>query len=224
LTWELSLAEDRQKRLLATALHDGIAQDVAVVSLSLQLLRESGLPESCAETLDKAITHTRNMSDNIRALAVKLCPPLLHDMGLVPALQWMAQEYHEQHGIVCEVETRTVPAPLDDDLRTLLFQAAQELLRNVVKHANARKVKVIVDTAEPDLARICVEDDGVGFDAAKVNATGYEIGGFGLLNIRERLAYLSGRLVIDSKPGHGARISVTLPLGALETNSIGVNA
>ena len=144
-------------------------------------------------------------------------------MGLVPALQWMANEYHQQHGLACEVETRTVPAPLDDDLRTLLFQAAQELLRNVVKHANARKVKVIVDTGEPDLASIRVEDDGVGFDPARVSATGDKLGGFGLLNIRERLAYLSGRLAIDSRPGQGARITVTLPLGALETNDIGVN-
>jgi len=223
LTWELSLAEDHQKRLLATALHDGIAQDVTVVSLNLQLLRQSDLPETCAKTLDEAITHTRKISENIRTLAVNLCPPLLHDMGLVPALQWMAQEHHQQHGILCEVEIRAVPPPLDDDLRTLLFQAAQELLRNVVKHSKARKAKVIVDTVEPDLARICVEDDGVGFDPARVSTTGYEIGGLGLLNIRERLAYLSGRLVIDSRPGQGARITMTLPLGALETNDIGVN-
>ncbi|MDP6546653.1 MAG: ATP-binding protein [Phycisphaerae bacterium] len=93
-----------------------------------------------------------------------------------------------------------------------MFQTAQELLRNVVKHASAHKVKIIVDTGKPDLAKICVEDDGVGFDPARVSSTRYEIGGFGLLNIRERLAYLSGRLVIDSEPGQGARITVTLPL------------
>jgi len=104
-----------------------------------------------------------------------------------------------------------LPKPLDDDIGVLLFRNVRELLINVVKHANAKKIKVSIQKVDHRI-HICVEDDGVGFDSAKAESMITNKKTFGLFSIRERLEHLGGNLEIKSSPGCGCRITITSPL------------
>jgi len=104
-----------------------------------------------------------------------------------------------------------LPKPLDDDVRDLLFRNARELLMNVIKHAQASKVKVSIRKVGSEI-QIDVQDDGVGFDPAEVAVMPTRKGGFGLFSIWERLEQLGGHLEIKSEPGHGSKITMMAPL------------
>jgi len=112
---------------------------------------------------------------------------------------------------VVEFEDDRQPKPLSEDVRVLLFQAARELLVNIAKHAQARTAKVSI-TREGDQVRVDVEDDGVGFDSTEIGSSMDTTGRFGLFSIRVRLEPLGGHMEVDSKPGHGTRVTLVAPL------------
>jgi signal transduction histidine kinase len=121
------------------------------------------------------------------------------------------------------VEDDGEPKPLHDDVRALLFRAVQELLMNVVKHARAGNVTVFLER-EDDMARVSVEDDGVGFDPSVSSRTEEARGGFGLFSIRERLDYLGGQFDIQSAPGRGTLVTLCAPLAREDTTNEGDEA
>ena len=125
--------------------------------------------------------------------------------------EWLADEIQEKHGIETEFENDGQLKPLDKDIRMLLFRDVRELLVNIVKHAQAHKVKVSVRRVDGHI-HVSVEDDGVGFDPVEVTSTAAQKAKFGLFSIRERLEQLGGLIEIDSEPGHGSKITMIAPL------------
>jgi signal transduction histidine kinase len=103
--------------------------------------------------------------------------------------------------------------PLDNDVRSFLFRAVSELLINVVKHSGARRATITV-TADDKTIRICVWDDGKGFDTSEIKSRGDSSDSFGLFSIRDRLSYVKGFMEIDSQPGKGAKITLIAPLSS----------
>jgi signal transduction histidine kinase len=211
LASELSLAEERERRRIAVDLHDRIAQSMGLARIKIEELSKSG---HCADA-GQSIAEIRNLLDQTiqatRSLTFELCPPVLYELGFETALEWQMEEIRKLYGLTINFENSMNAAPLDDDMRVILFQATRELLVNVAKHAGAKSARVCVEK-NGRCIRINVEDDGVGFDMAEAERRVGKNGGFGLFSIRERLKYLGGRLECDSQQGCGTRISLVAPM------------
>ena len=219
LASELSLAEERERRRIAANLHDHIGQNLSLCMLKLESLRETELPAEHAATLDEVRGLVDQTIQDTRFLIFELSPPTLYMLGLEAALADLTEQIQEQHSILCDFEDDGQAVALDDDVRAVLFQAVRELLFNVVKHAQARNVKVSVWKCGGDV-RISVEDDGVGFDTSDLASQSCKAKGFGLFNISERLNCSGGRLEISSELDHGTLVTLTAPLKHQEENMI----
>jgi signal transduction histidine kinase len=144
-------------------------------------------------------------------LTVQLSPPLLDELGLGVAVEWLIEQLREQTGVPFDFEENGPLEPLDDEIRIILFRAVRELLVNVIKHAKASNTKVSI-RRDGDNIRISVEDDGIGFDTAKFSPNLEGTGGFGLFSIYEQLTYLGGDIEIKSKPGCGTQVTFVAPM------------
>jgi signal transduction histidine kinase len=131
--------------------------------------------------------------------------------------EYLHEEVQQKHEIKTEFEDDAQPKPLDDDVCVLLYRAVRELLVNVIKHANARHIKVSI-RREKNNIRINVIDDGTGFISPTENFASNKQGGFGLFSIRERLSCFGGSIEIDSKPGHGTQVALVAPIKRKKTN------
>jgi len=218
LTSEMSLTEERERRRLAIELHDQITQKLILFKINLGSLRQKELPAELSKPLDEIYEDINQIIQDTRSLTFDLGSPTLYELGLEAAIrEWLNEEVQQKHGIKTEFEDDGQPKPLDDDVCALLYRAVRELLVNVIKHANARNVKVSVCKEKNNIC-INVTDDGTGFISGVENFTSNRVGGFGLFSIRERLSYLGGSLEIDSKPSHGTRVTLVAPIKRKKNN------
>jgi PAS domain S-box-containing protein len=213
LASELSQVEQRERRRLATILHDHLQQLLVAAKLRLETVARNpaGAPlrtrlHEVGETIQEAITASRS-------LTVELSPPVLHEAGLGPALVWLGGRLKEKDDLRVEVHAEPGAEPLTEDVRALLFEAARELLFNTRKHAGVASARVTLDRSGDGGVRLVVEDGGRGFDPAAARQSRARGEGFGLFSIAQRLAYLGGRMDIDSAPGRGARVVLWAPRG-----------
>jgi PAS domain S-box-containing protein len=208
LASQLSLTEERERRRIATELHDHIGQTLALCKIKLGTLRGSAI-SPLAESLDEIRNLIEQTIQYTRSLTFELSPPILYELGFEAAVEWLGEQILKKHGINFCFENDG-HKPLNDESRVLLFQTVRELLVNVAKHAQARNTEVSIQR-DGDNIRIDVEDDGVGFDTSKFD---YYLrrGGFGLFSIRERLRHLGGHIEMKSEPGHGTQVTVVTPL------------
>jgi len=211
LSSELSLTEERERRRIATELHDRIGHALATASMKLRALsNHNGKEMETAGMIGEIHVLIEQSISDTQTLTFELSPPILYDLGLEAALDWLAEQTQAQHGIRVECIDDMADKPIEESLRVLLFQAARELLFNIVKHAGADRVTISV-SREDDQVRVVIEDDGAGFDPDKPRNPEKK-GGFGLFSIRERLAHQGGRLEIHSEPGRGTRITMISPM------------
>ena len=222
LASQLTLAEERERRRLAVHLHDQIGQNLAISHIKLEELRTS-LEEAGSTKLVGELDYlTRLLEQTIKetqSLTFRISPPILYELGLEAALECLADQFSQQHGLLTYFESDRQPKPLDENLKVLLFQAVQELLVNVVKHAQAHSLKISM-WREQNLLRLGVEDDGVGFNPLVPVYRQGKGGGFGLFSIKERLRPLGGNLEVKSEPGAGTEIVLSVPL---KINASGVS-
>ncbi|MBW2553370.1 MAG: PAS domain S-box protein [Deltaproteobacteria bacterium] len=210
LTSQLTLTEERARRRIATDLHDRIGQALAMSKIKLGSLRESASSIGLDGDVDKIRDLIEQTIQDTRSLIFDICPPLLYELGFEKAVEWLLENIQEQHGINVLFEDDGIPKPLDDDIRVLLYQTVRELLMNVVKHAQAKKVMVSFKGNRGHI-KISVEDDGIGFDSSNILSSVGKPEGFGLFRIVERLHYLGGEIQFESKPHHGTKISMVVP-------------
>ena len=208
---QLTLTEERERRRIATDLHDRIGQALAISKIKLGGLRESTSSIGLNGDVDEVRNLIEQTIQDTRSLIFDLCPPFLYELGFEKALEWLVEEIQKEHGVTALFKNDEKPKPLDDDVRVLLFRTVNELLINIVKHAHAQKAKVSLKR-DKDNIQINVEDDGIGFDVSKIQNHVDKTGGFGLFRIRERLNYLGGQLKVESEPKHGTRVSLVVPM------------
>ena len=170
-----------------------------------------GFEDSIQEIL-RLLTQTINST---RSLTFEISPPVLYELGLGAALEWLGERLGESHGIPVAVTADEAINALPDDTRVVLFQAVRELLVNAIKHADARWVTVTAGLREGEAA-VVVSDDGRGFDVGRVREAGVDGMTFGLFSIRERLTYLGGCMLVESRPGEGTSVTLTTPMGRSE--------
>lgn len=210
LSSELSLTEERERRRIAQELHDRIGHALAHASLKLRQIKHAATPEDSGPALDAVYRLIDQTIADTQTLTFELSPPILYDLGLEAALDWLAEQTYNQHGIVVDFTDDMRPKPIEESLRILLFQATRELMFNIVKHARATRAGIAI-SREDDLVRIVIEDNGVGFEASEKDRR-IKKGGFGLFSIRERLMHQGGRLEIASGPGTGSRVTLISPM------------
>ena len=213
LASELVLAEERERKRIAVTLHDEVAQALAAARMRIDMLRSlpgdneyRQLIEQAQELLSHSILQTR-------ALMTDISDPVLYDLGLCSAVESLAEQIKDRHGIQVQYSFEGNPSSLSQDLNVMVFQVVKELLRNVIKHSGARgaHIRIIEDRHS---IRAIVADDGVGFDGNKNDAPDYIGGGFGLFSIRERVKSFNGNIQIKSRPGIGSEVTVSLPKAA----------
>ncbi len=215
LASQLSLAEERERRRIATELHDQIAQSLVISKVQIESLAQSG-----QFTKDKVVEIAKSLDSviqQVRSLTFDLGSPILYELGFEEAVaEWLDEHVHDQYGIETEFIDDGIVKHLDDDIRVLLFRTVRELLINVVKHAKAEKVTVL-SKAENGNIFIEVKDNGIGFDSSEVNPMPDRKKGYGLFSIRERLEHMGGSMEIFSQPQKGCKIIVTAPMRQSQT-------
>jgi signal transduction histidine kinase len=211
LARQLLQAQEQERRRLARELHDEIGQALTAVNLNLQAL-ESKLPAKSLQPLAESLAIVDQALQQVRSLSLDLRPAMLDDLGLAAALRWYVDRLAQRTGIVMEFRNESPGERWPVLLETTCFRVAQEALTNVTRHARAKRVFVQIRQQEDGL-HLAIEDDGIGFDPdlARQKATGG--GSLGILSMQERVILAGGRLDIESAPGSGARIRVSLPLG-----------
>ena len=196
---------EREKASIAREVHDELGQVLTAMKIETsvcQMALTEALPEHAQRLsgLKKLIDQTLKISRNV---VTALRPPAL-DLGLLPALEWLTQRAQERLQLQCAVEIDPEVQDIDEARGVILFRIVQEALTNVARHAKASWVGIKITQGEGELT-LLVEDNGCGFDPESISKT------FGLVGIRERVWMLRGELEIDSAPGAGTRIIVTIP-------------
>jgi signal transduction histidine kinase len=193
--------QELERRRLARELHDETGQALTSILLGLRSVEESG--ETSIQDIRELVVATLQ---DVRRLAVQLRPKALDDFGLGPALERLAQSFSESSGIGVELEVQLGAERLPTEVETTLYRIVQEALTNVVKHARAESVSILVVRRGAAVTAV-IEDDGQGFDPAAV-PTGH----LGLEGIRERVALHDGRLTVEAAPGAGTTLAIEVPL------------
>ncbi|QDT16220.1 PAS domain-containing sensor histidine kinase [Alienimonas californiensis] len=216
-------AEQAERRRLARHLHDNLQQELVAATMQAHiaegLAEEAGgetgdqlaeILQRISKLIDAALTATRTLTTELSP------PPVLHEIGLPAALHWLADFYEAKHGLTVEVRSdgEACGTP-PQDVRVLLFEAARELLLNVVKYAGVRTAEVHLDCPDPGFLRLTVSDEGDGFEAGDMLERRQQATGLGLFGLTERLQDVGGSVDVTTAPGRGARVSLTVPVPAL---------
>jgi signal transduction histidine kinase len=212
LSSRLIQTEARERRRIASEIHDRIGQTLAVIKMQLGAIEaEFDIADlrSHIESIRKMVSQTIR---DVRTLTFELSPPILYELGLKAALEWLAESVRKQSGLPVEVEIVGNDRVLDADGRVFLFRTCSELVVNVVKHADAKQASVKILIEEGRITARVV-DDGIGFDPT-ILESGFDPSerGFGLFSIREQLTHYGGSHRIDSKPDWGSLVEIQLPL------------
>ncbi len=202
-------ASDAERRRIASDLHDGVVQELTGVSLALAA---QGRSESLSrgQVLD-ASASIRSSIKSLRSLLVEIYPPNLEREGLPSALGDLISGLGAR-GIETQLEAAAEASKVDPDTAALVYRAAQEALRNVVTHAAATKVRVVLEVDE-SLVRLVVDDDGRGFSTDRLDQR-VAAGHVGLRSLADLVVDLGGDLAVRSAPGEGTRVEVSIPTGA----------
>jgi signal transduction histidine kinase len=198
--------QELERRRLARELHDETGQALTSILLGLRAVEEAGSPDemrTAASSLRELVVGTLQ---DVRRLAVQLRPKALDDFGLVAAVERLVQTFSEATAIRVELEAQLGSERLPAEVETTLYRIIQEALTNIVKHAEASSVSILLVRSSAT-ATVVIEDDGQGFDPAELQE-----GRLGIIGMRERVELHEGRLTVESAPGSGATLVAEVPL------------
>jgi signal transduction histidine kinase len=213
LASELSLAEERERRRIASEVHDNIGQTLALAKIKLGTMRLDKLSTEQCSNMDETLILLNTAIEDTRRLVTELGLPILDELGLIEALRWLSEQTQKVTGLVVEFADDRRDFSVSDDARIMIFQAVKELLTNAAKHSQAKFAKISVKRVGNNL-RIEVADDGVGFDVSAIESNKSEFYGFGLFSIEQRLAALQGNMICNSQVGEGTTVILSVPLQA----------
>jgi PAS domain S-box-containing protein len=212
LTSQLTIAEENERRSIAADLHDHVGQSLALARMQIASVRKRVTEPGQTAVLDEISDTLHQTLHQTRELIYELSPPQLNEIGLSAAIrEWLEEQVEKRQGIQTECIDNGPELKLEQDLRAILFRCVRELLTNVVKHAQATRVKVHVNRVN-DLLEIIISDNGCGFDAGATEQFLTPKGGFGLFSVRERMADFGGAAEISSEPGQGTQVILRVPV------------
>jgi signal transduction histidine kinase len=205
LSAQLLTAQEEERRSIARELHDEVGQVLTAIKVELataqrQIAASGGDVEAIAGVraiADGALTTVRDLSHLLH-------PAMLDDLGLPAAIEWYARGFERRHGVRLDVECGDTDGRLAADVEAAVYRVVQEALTNVARHAQATRCRIDLRRGSHTLV-VTIEDDGVGFDATSAPR------GLGLISIRERVAQVHGEFRLETTPGKGTRLAITVP-------------
>jgi len=212
LSAELLSAQENERRKISRELHDEVGQVLSAIMLGLGNLRsaiENKDNEEALSQLQLVQDMTQRNASVVRNISLLLRPTMLDDLGLLPALKWLAREVSRTSGIQVDVVAERAPEELPENLpeehRTCVYRVVQEAVHNASRHSAAHHIRIYLQQTAEGRLRVSVQDDGKGFEP--FGATG-----MGILGMEERILHLGGTMGLDSQPGGGTIISFELPV------------
>jgi PAS domain S-box-containing protein len=217
LAGELTTTEQRERKRLAKVLHDGMQQYLVAAKLQMEGVIEACAGRSvqqCASQVENLLQESIQVS---RSLAAELSPPILHDAGIVAALEWLSRWKHQKHGLKVKLVSEIEDPKVQEDIKVLVFESVRELLLNVLKHSGVKEAKIRLCRTQDNRLQVTVSDSGSGFDPARITSCSIpEGGGFGIFSIRERIQLIGGEFEAYSTQGTGAHFTLTVPMANVE--------
>jgi two-component system CheB/CheR fusion protein len=213
LLHQLLTSQEDERRQIARELHDQLGQDLTALLLEIKALEQATAADAAAAARVTQVQQlTLQISAEVRTLALQLHPPALEHLGLVTSISNYIEEWSSRALIPVDLHTAGIEGTrLRAPIEIALYRLVQECLTNILKHAQATDVSVIIER-RADAVRLIVEDNGVGFDVAAARRNAYVARRLGLIGMQERVAQLGGALSIESEPGRGTTIIVRIPL------------
>jgi signal transduction histidine kinase len=210
LSARLVEAQEEERRSISRELHDEVGQSLGALLVEVGQLGKLIPPDD--RVTQAQIAQIKSVAEtavkSIRDIALLLRPPMLDDLGLVPALEWQAREISRRSDMEAEVQSQNVSEDLGDETKVTIYRLVQEALNNAATHAGAKNAKVSI-AQNSDQITVEITDDGHGFDPDRQR-------GMGILGMEERVRRLGGTLTIESAPGKGAKLKAGLPLHKID--------
>jgi PAS domain S-box-containing protein len=208
LAASLLTALEEERRRVSIELHDQICQQLASLAFDMGKLADKSLPEETRDLLKALQARVVKASEETRHIAYQLHSSILDDLGLVASVRDLCDQFSERNpDIVLEFRETALPAAIPREVASCLYRITQESLQNIAKHADAKRVLVTL-AARKGAVALSIADNGAGFNPKA--AKGH--GGLGLIGMEERARLVSGKLSITSRPHHGTRIAIEVPL------------
>jgi signal transduction histidine kinase len=211
LSARLVEAQEEERRSISRELHDEVGQSLGALLVEVGQLAKLVPPED--RVTQAQIAQIKSVAESavksIRDIALLLRPPMLDDLGLVPALEWQAREISRRSDMEVEVHSEDVSETLGDETKVTVYRLVQEALNNAATHASAKNAKVTI-AQNSDKITVEIIDDGQGFDPGRQR-------GMGILGMEERVRRLGGTLTIQPAPGKGATVRAELPLHKVDS-------
>jgi PAS domain S-box-containing protein len=210
LAERLQWVREEDRKRVARDLHDQIGQILTAIKLDMTWMTRH-LPESAGDVLARLKESILLIGEGVkavRAICSGLRPGVLDDLGLAAAIEWQANDFAARNGIACQVSVPPVDLHLDGDRATATFRIFQECLTNIIRHAQAKSVRIALYQQEESILLI-VEDDGIGFHESGFSNA---LGSLGLLGMKERAQFCGGDVQISSSPGNGTTVTVRVPV------------
>jgi two-component system sensor histidine kinase UhpB len=215
LSLQVLRSQERERGRMSGDLYDRTAQTLAGVLVRLNLLNRDDPDAPRSEGLAFVTEQVRDALEEVRAVARRLRPPELNDLGVRSALEALGRELDEEYDLLVSLEGDLPESRLTEDARLALFRVVQEALLNVALHASAHRALVTFNP-KPGEVLVEVQDDGVGFEPADLGGEGDPR--LGLVTMIERAGYARGRITVESSPGLGTRIRLVFPLDEERTH------
>ncbi|WP_405604039.1 PAS domain-containing protein [Polaribacter sp. Asnod1-A03] len=212
LTTEITLIEENQKREIATNIHDHLSQSLVISKMKINSLKKNPALKIIDKDLQFIDTHISDALTNSRKITYDLSPPVLYQLGIIEALNWLLNDVEAKHKIKCVFNDNVEDVTLDDTKSILLFRSIQEVLNNAIKYAKASLITLNLNKDKFGL-KIIILDDGVGFDTTLLKKHNNHTGsGFGLFTVQERIKNINGEFVITSIINKGTTVNIFIPL------------
>ncbi len=206
-------AQEEERQRIARELHDEMAQGLTALIMGLGRLEQAvpDMPMATAGLVDSVKAFASRALNDTRRLILDLRPPVLDDLGLIPAVRMLAESRLEDRGVAVSITTDGMDDNLPAHLKVTIFRVLQEAINNCARHSQAKNVRIRM-RADGERLQAWVEDDGVGFDLASTMRSAEGKAAVGILGMKERASLLGGNLEIQTQPGAGTTIMLDIPL------------
>jgi signal transduction histidine kinase len=202
----LEAVREEERARVAREIHDELGQALTVLKLDLSWLQSKSESAGLRKKMKSMIAHVDNTIDCVRRISSQLRPPILDDLGLIPAIDWHVKNFRKRTGIRTSIVSNVEDLDITMEASAVVFRVVQEALTNVVRHAKASRVRVALNLTG-GLLRIVIEDNGCGMIANQES----ESKSLGIIGMKERITRLGGDFNIYSEPGKGTRLDVVIP-------------
>ena len=212
MTVEITLIEEEQKKEIASNIHDHLSQSLVISKMRINQLKKNPQLKMIEDDLKFIEEHISEALDNSRKITYELSPPVLYQLGIIDALNWLLEKVEENHKIGYRINSNLSSLKLDDAKSILLYRSIQEIINNTIKYANATLITLDINKNNLGLD-ILMTDNGVGFDTSVLNNHRNHTGsGFGLFTVQERIRNIQGKFTIVSKVNTGTTVKFFIPL------------